>query len=306
MSTTIYTKTAGDLVRESLLDASITGAETPVEVFHFEMAMTALNSELTYLQTTGVNLWRETEAFLPLNPGQAKYVLGVGGDHCFTDGVYTMASAFDATDTSFTVTSTAGMVAGMNIGFELADGTRWWDEIDTVADSTTVTTVNGASGAGSGTVYAYTSLIDQPVRILDARAADRYDWDEITAEQISRQEYYRQPSKLSTGITNSWYYSRQLSVGHLMVWPVASNCRQVLRFSFVKPMTIPTDQAEQVQIPQEWYLALRWAVAASLAVTNQIDPQRIALCMANAERYKADALSIDNEMDSFSIQPEYR
>ena len=305
MSTTIYTKTAGDLVREALLDASITGAETPVEVFQFESALTALNSELTFLQTTGVNIWRETEAFLPLNPNQSKYVLGVGGDHCFTDGVQTTASAFVATDNSFTVASTAGMVAGMAIGFELTSGERWWDVIDTVPDSTTVTTIGTAPSGGGDTVYAYADLIDQPVRILDARASNRYDQDEITTEQLSRQEYYRQPSKLSTGITTSWYYSRQLSVGHLMVWPVASNCRGVLRFSFVKPMTIPTDQAEQIEIPQEWYLAIRWAVAASLATTNQIDVQRIALCKANAEMYKAEALNIDIDMGSFSIYPDY-
>lgn len=301
MSTTIYLKTAGDLIRDALRDSNIVGAEMPIEVIDFEKGVTALNDVLMLWQSTGINIWRETEAILPLNPGQAKYVFGV--DHCFTDGVYTTADSFLSGATTFTVSSTAGMSPGQAIGFELASGERWWDVIDTVDDGVTVSTVNGAPSAGGGDVYAYTDMIDQPVRILDARAANGYLLDEVPIEQISRKEYYDQPSKLSRGIASSWYFSRQLNFGELLLWPVAPNCRHVVRFSFVKPMTIPTDQSNNIQIPPEWFVALKWAVALQLAVGYAIDPQRIATIAALAEKHKEEALSIDVEMDSFSIQP---
>jgi len=122
MSTGIYNKAVGDLVREALRAATITGSSMPVEDSDFATGMTALNDVLAFLQTQGIHLWSETEALLPLNPNQQSYSLGVGGDHCFTDYQYTTAVAALSGATAIDVVSTAGMTIGDNIGIELSTG----------------------------------------------------------------------------------------------------------------------------------------------------------------------------------------
>lgn len=304
MTLAVYEKTAGDLVRQALRASNIVGAEMPIEAVDFQNGLTALNDVLVHWQSHGIHLWSETEATLPLNPKQNLYDLSTA--HVFTDYEFTTVTAdFSATDTSFTVDSTEGMAAGQNIGFELSDGTRWWGEIDTVPDSTTVTTTTGVSGDGeSGMgVYAYTDRIDQPLRVLAARHGGSHDGEEIRAAQVSRQGYFEQPAKLTTGNVNEWYYARKIEGGKLYVWPVASSAKQVLRFTFIKPQFIPESQESNVYIPSEWFLPLKWAVAEELGVVYAIDPQRLQLVGMKAEKSLQEAKDNDVEVEAMSIQP---
>jgi len=304
MSTGIYTKTAGDIMTDALRLASISGIQLDPDVSDMEVARTKLNDLLAWLQTKQIHLWSETEAFLPLNPNQKAY--SFPGAHCFTDYISTATTAnYIATNSTFLVSSTTGMLVGDFIGIELDDGTRWWDEILTVNSSVSVSTVTGITGASSSgaTVYTYTTAIDQPVRILDGRYADQEARDEIQTTQLARKEYYAQNSKSSVGALNSWYYDRQLSLGKLNVWPVARNCKEVFRFTFIKPQYIPEDQSETILIPPEWFLPLTHKLAAELGVVYAIDPNKQVILEQKAENFIEDALGTDNEFSSFSFYP---
>lgn len=299
-----HTKTAGDLIREALRASNIVGAEMPVEAVEIVNGHTALNDILKHWQAQGIHLWSETEALMPLNPDQKSYT--VGTDHCFTDFVYTTITAdFSAAAVSFTVASTTGMTVGDSIGIQLSDGTRWWGEIDTIPDSTTVTTTTGVTGAGvSGAeVYAYTDMIDQPLRVLSVRHGYSYTADELCVEQMARKEYFDQPSKGTTGNVNQWYFSRQLNAGILYVWPVARICTQLLRFTFTKPQYVPQNQIDEIPVPDEWFLPLKWAVAAELGVIYAIDAERQVIIESKAQSLLQQALDYDVEIEAFSIQP---
>jgi hypothetical protein len=327
MSTAIHQKTAGDLIRAALRAASISGISLDVEPSDFLTGSEALNDLLSWLQTKQIHLWSETEALLPLNPNQKQYLLP--GAHCFTDYVYTVTTSANEGDSIFAldgetvldlgdgsvlafaderlrVTTVEGMTVGDFVGIELPNGTRWWDTIASIEEDEnyfqTTTALPSFINAGA-TIYAYTTAIDQPVRLLDARYASGYEGDEIPTTQQARQEYYRQPSKLSVGAANSWYYSRQLSVGELNVWPVAANCREVLRFTFIKPQYVPSDQSDNVLIPPEWYLPLKNKLAAELGVTYAIDPNKQVILEQKAQSFLEDALGSDNEFSSFSFHP---
>lgn len=304
MSTGVYTKTAGDLIRDALRAASISGIQLDVDITDFTIGQSTLNDILAWLQTKQIHVWSETEATLPLNATQQSYLLP--GAHCFTDHVYTTSTAAHISGaTSIALTSTAGMAAGDNIGIELSDNTRWWGEISSVPSSTSVLLTGGISGASSSgaTVYTYTTQIDQPVRVLDARFAKTYSSAESTTEQLSRQKYYSQSDKASTGDANSWYYDRQLTTGTLKLWPVASSCNEVLRFTFIKPQYIPESDVENMLVPPEWFLPLKHKLAAELGVVYGIDPNKQVLLEQKAATFIEDAMGTDSDFSGISFYP---
>lgn len=295
-------KTAGDVIREALRKATITGASMPVEASDFAEGWSSLNNVLMALQAEQIHLWSETEAILPLNPGQVSYTFP--GDHCFTDYVLTsVVGNYLANDTSFTLASVIGIAVDDHIGIELADGTRWWTTVNFVAGQLGTMDVAPSEISDGASVYVYRTAIEIPVRILSARYSDRPDWDEIQTNKLSRDTYYNMPSKNDRGAVNSWYFSRQIGSSILNVWPTAQSCRNVLRFTFIRPQTIPQDQSNRVEVPEEWFLALVYKVAAELGLTYSIDAQKQAMLEAKAEALIATAKGSDNEFSTMTYYP---
>jgi hypothetical protein len=307
MSTGVYTKTFGDICRAALRDAGISAVEMPIQAPHFTIAQTAGNDVLSHWQAQGIHLWSETEALLPLNPSQTEYSLGVGGDHCFTNYVYsTASSAIAALAIVIPCSTTTGMTIGDFVGVELIAGTRHWSTISSISAGVSVTIGTGViSAAASGaSIYTYTTKIDRPVRVLDVRFATTQTNNEMLVNQESRQRYYQSSNKTQTGSNvSAWYYSPQLNNGKLSVWSPVSTCVPLLRFTFVKPQYVNEDQSENVLIPSEWFLPLKWAIASELAVTYAIDPNRLIAIAQKAETTLQQALSNDTEIEYFSIQP---
>ena len=302
MSTGVYAKTAGDLIRDALRAATISGISLPVQSEDFAQGESALNDILMSLQTEQIHVWAQTEALIPLNPDQTKYVFGT--DHVFTNYVYTTADAAIATATSLTVVSTTGMTTGDFIGVELADGTRQWTTL-TVTGATTLTLAAALTGDVDdlSSVYTYTTATDQPVRIDSVRYADAYTSDEISTSMVARDEYFNQPSKTTSGAVNTWYFQRNLDFGHLYVWPIADNCKRLLRITFIKPQYIPEDQSEDVLIPPEWYVALKFKLAADLAMSYGVDANRQMMLEQKAAIYLQKAISSDDDGASFQFTP---
>ena len=302
MSTGVYAKTAGDLIRDALRAATISGISLPVQPEDFAQGESALNDLLMSLQTEQIHVWAQTEALIPLNPEQTKYVFGT--DHAFTNYVYTTASAAIAAATALTVVSTTGMTTGDFIGVELADGTRQWTTL-TVTGATTLTLAAALTGAVDdlASVYTYTTKTDQPVRIDSVRYADTYTSDEISTTMVARDEYFNQPSKTTSGAVNTWYFQRNLDFGNLYIWPIADNCKRLLRITFIKPQYIPEDQSEDILIPPEWYVALKFKLAADLAMSYGVDANRQMMLEQKAAIYLQKAISSDDDGASFQFTP---
>lgn len=328
MSTGVYTKTAGDLIRDALRAANISGIALQPDETDFEQGRVALNDILAWLQTKQIHLWSETEAFLPLNPGQKRY--SFPGDHCFTDYVCTETAAanngpaiFDLggetllelgdgsvlafDDNRIRLKTVVGMSVGDFVGIELPNGSRWWDIISQIdANELWIQTVGELPSFinEDASIYTYKTPIDQPVRILDARYAWKCDQDDTPTIQLARKDYYDQPSKDTKGSVNSWYYDRQLSVGYLNVWPTANKATEVLKFTFIKPQYIPEDQTENILVPPEWFLPLKNKLAAELGVTYAIDINKLSILEQKAANYVEDALGTDDEFSSFLFYPD--
>lgn len=306
MSTGVYTKTFGDICRDALRDSGIVAAQLPISNTHFQLAQSKANDVLAAWQGLNIHLWAETEALLPLNPGQSEYTLGVGGDHCFTDYVYTTATAAIAAAAVVIPCATTGMSTTNFIGIALEDGTRHWTTISSISAGVSVTIAAGLPSAalsGAG-IYVYSTKIDRPVRVLDGRGATTHTGDEKDLIKETRESYFKIVNKLDRSSSiNSWYYSPQLNTGKLYVWQTPEDCNQIIRFTFVKPQYVNQDQTETVLIPAEWLLAFKWAIAYELGVSRGIDPNRLITIAQKAESSLSLALGNDEEYDSFNFQP---
>lgn len=301
MSTGVYNKTVGDLVRDSLRAATISGIEISVESSDFAQGFNAYNDLLAAWQAKQIHIWSETEAVMPLNAGQSKYVFGTA--HAFTDYQYTTAESALIGATLLDVGSTSGALAGDFIGIELSTGVRQWTTVDTVTDADTfeLTDALEAAVTEGASVYVYRTKCDIPVRFISVRYSDNHTADEVSTWQISRQEYYDQTSKTAPGAINQWYYSRQLTNPYLNVWPTASSCANLIRFSFIKPQYVSEDQAENVQVPPEWYNALKWQLAADLGVVYNIDANKQMILEQKAQIYLDDAIGSDTDFSDIQL-----
>lgn len=103
----------------------------------------------------------------------------------------------------------------------------------------------------------------------------------------------------------AWYYSPQLTDGELFVWQVASNVNQVLRFTYERPILIPTVSTDVLDIPSEWILPLKWALAAELGPEYGVKAERQLIIEARANTFLNQALDHDTEMASMSLQPDF-
>lgn len=301
MSTGVYSKTVGDLVRDSLRAAAISGIQIEADESDFAQGFSALNDLLAAWQAKQIHIWSETEAVMPLNSGQSKYVFGT--DHAFTDYQYTTADAAISGATALDVGSTAGALAGDFIGIELSTGVRQWTTVATVTDSDTFALTDALEAAvnDGASVYVYRTACDIPVRFTSVRYADSHTSDEVSTWQISRQEYYDQTSKTAQGAVNQWYYSRQLTNSYLNVWPTANSCTNLIRFTFIKPQYVAQDQSEDVQVPPEWYNAIKWQLAADLGAIYNIDANKQMLLEQKAQIYLNDAIGSDTDFSSIQF-----
>lgn len=198
--------------------------------------------------------------------------------------------------------------AGDRIGIELDNGLRHWDDVVSVDSDTQVSLNNGVEteATAGNTVYTYATAIARPMRLLQSRFAETITATEIPVRQWSRDEYFDQPDKDSSGTVVNWYYTPTLNIGQLFVWQVANDINQVLRFTYVEPIEIPTDTDDSLDVPSEWYLPLKWAVAAELGPSRGISDNRQVILESKAAATLQEALDFDVERESLSLQPNFR
>lgn len=222
---------------------------------------------------------------------------------------------FRATNTSAVITEDSTVsslnyvntVTGSQIGIELDDGTRDWTFVLTVLSPTSVTILDGlTSGSASGlTVYSYVNNIDRPLRISSARYAPNLTGSEQEATKWSNSEYYAQPDKLSSGTVVQFYYDPQLGVGGLYLWQVANSVKNILRFTYERPLLISGNAEDSLDVPSEWFMALKWAIAADISPQYGIKGEAYIINKQNAAETLNQVLGFDEEEVEFQIQPDF-
>ena len=143
------------------------------------------------------------------------------------------------------------------------------------------------------------------MRLTQARYGDTLSSTEVPTNRWAREEYFDQPDKDSSGTVVNWYYSPQLDNGELYVWQVANSIRNVLRFTYMVPSYVYTETTDVLEFPSEFYLPLKWAIAADIGPSYALPDNRQAILEGKAAATLEDALEHDVEYDSMYTQPDF-
>lgn len=226
-----------------------------------------MNMMVKSWQAFGLNRWTRAESVLFFADSQESYSLvSTTSDHvCDLSDLVTTALASDASSGASTITvdDDDGIADGDYIGILTATSTHW-------------TTVNGTPAANVVTmddaltedfdedaiVVSYTSKLDRPISIEQARLRDSSGYETPLWLLENREEYFDLPIKSTSGRVNQVFYEPGIDSGTLYVWPVESDLRNQLRFTRHRSIYDFDSNTNTPDFPQEWF----WALTANLAV----------------------------------------
>lgn len=128
---------------------------------------------------------------------------------------------------------------------------------------------------------------------------------EIPVVGWSRQEYFNQPDKDSSGTIVNVYYNATLSNGELYAWQVAGNVNNVLRFDYLKPMKVYSNISDEINYSEEYFLPLKWALAAEIGPQYGVKTDRQQYLEEKAAVTLSEAMDNDAEFDSIYLAPDF-
>ena len=68
---------------------------------------------------------------------------------------------------------------------------------------------------------------------------------------------------------------------------------------------MPENTADPLDFPSEWYMPLKWAVAAELGPSRGVSETRQVVLESKAQGALDDVLGFDVERDNMSLQPDF-
>ena len=274
------------------------------------------NLELNLLvkrwQAKGYSIFGKEEGVLFLQKDLEEYSIGPNSSDSratkWSDAVITELSVVSAAlDTTLDVDDTTGMVAADIIGIVLDVGTIHWTTIVSVDSSTTLTITTGVASeaAINSNVYTFTTRVNKPLKIHQARRSSGGTNDNVTytvLNRISHEEYYEQSSLVNEGAPVQYHYHPELTTGRLYLWPRPENVDVFLRFTYSRQLDDMDNSSDTTPFPAEWLSAIIYQLAISLANSSQRQDQA-SLLVAQASSFLEEALEFDVEDTPIFIVP---
>lgn len=295
-----------DIVQQALELLNIIGAGETPSAEDSKLARNRLNGMVKAWQAQGLHLWSTEEATLFLADEIGEYDLSSAAASAratkTSDAVVTQLDA-DAglLATSLTVNDTTGMTAADIVGIVLDSDVVHWTTIVSVDSSTTLTITTGlvSAAADNNNVYAFTTRINRPLRILSVRHVSGFEATlrEIPMTALAKQDYYNIPAKNTVSTPNSFYYDPQLTTGQFKIWPTPSDPQTYIRFTYERSLEDFDASADEPDFPQEWIDAIIYSLAARIgpAYGRATDPN-YQVILQMAEVFKNEALQWDREV----------
>lgn len=275
-------------------------------------ALRSLNLMVKAWQADGLHLWTKEEAVLWLVEDQPSYALGVGTTtHAALadDTVRTTISVAAVMGaTSILVTSITDIADGDQIGILLDDNTLQWTTVNGAPSGSTVQLDDALDDSVSvgNYVWAYTTALQRPTRVLDVRRRQAQNEIDIPIILLERPDYFAQPNKVtSPSQVTMVYYSPQLVQGILYIWPPPQVITDTIRFTFERPLEDFTALPQTADFPQEWIETLAYNLAYRLARKYSFPINETALLRTDALAMKEKLLGFDREYASVNFQPDF-
>lgn len=307
-NSTDYADTVLGLITDAYQDLGVLEDGRSPTATQLSNAKRRANRLLKAWQAEGVGLWLHQEVTLALAYQTQSYDLGPTGDHCSASMVNTALSAdADSGDGTITVDSASGISDGDYIGIQLDDGTMQWTTVNGAPAGTTITLTTALTddAAEDNVVRAYTTKTHRPLRIVrnTVRLIDTSN-DETSMKEVSESDYKALADKTSLGTATQYYYDTKLTNGVFYVWPTADDVSKKIVMVIERPVYDLDDFDNNIDIPQEWYMALEYNLALVLAPMSKVDDVTFARIQGLASYYYNQAKDFDRENVSIFFEPD--
>lgn len=263
----------------------------------------------------GLHLWCKTEGVLFLSSGVPQYGLGgsTSARSCLYDNLAATALTADALAGSHTIVvdEPDGIASGDQIAVEIGDNLLQWTTVSGAPAGNTVTLTAALSEdvLTDGAVFAYSTKLARPTRLLQARrrlfAPDPADYDDIWLTIQERPDYYNQPNKYAPATETMIYYDPQLVTGLVQLWDAPSNETDLVLFTFERPLQDITELTQTADFPQEWIETLSWNLAYRLSFKTSFPLDERTQLGTIAAAMKEKLEGFDREYGTTSFQPDY-
>ena len=265
---TNYVQNRNQIITEAAELCGIKDFEEDLTANEISSCARSLEMMVKHWQARDIGLWKTKTVYVFLSDAGYEYDLGPTGDHATLSFTKTETSAAAVTGaTTISVDSITGISDNDHIGIELASGDIQWTTADGDPSGTTVTFDDALTGdvEVDASVFAYTTIIDRPLYITDARLYRDGSANETPVKIVSRKKYNAISNKTSTGPANQLYYDPQQTNGKLYVWPSANWVKDYLILTARMPVEDFDSATNDPDFVQEWLLALSWNLACFIA-----------------------------------------
>lgn len=262
----------------------------------------------------GMRVWTVVEATLFPQASQVRYGLSSSSTDHATEIFYEteLTATASSSATTLSVGSTTNITAADNIGVIVDDGTiHWTTVVSKTSSSVTITTGIDDDAASGNAVFTYTTKLTRPLKIVDAR---RYNISSGTDTPISetqgslmaRLDYMALPNKAQTGTINKAFYDPRRSDqdGYLYLWQPPSTVTDLVKFTAHRPIMDFDSASDNPDLPQEWFDAIAFNLAVSIADEFDVSLERQQSIALKAASYLEDVQGDDREGESLFMQPE--
>ena len=305
-----FTYTAQELVTDALRKLAVIRAEEEPTKQAMADGLRQLELLLKTLSAQ-YQLWRLEEATVFTEIGRDIYNFtgDVTGARAIVEGsdINTTATADIAGGAlGVTVASSAGILDGYIIGIRVNTRLIHWTRVvgDPIGNNVTIAdpTPEPIPSGGKVIAYAEESIIIRPLRIEQVRR--RIADQDTEVYELSRDDYFMLPNKLTESIITQWYYDPSISVGRFYAWPTGDTVDTTLRMTYVRPLMDVDDKTNQVDLPQEWWLGLVYTLAVTIAPDYG---KRVNSAVSTGWQYFTEMLEAwDSETASMQFSPDYR
>lgn len=302
-----FSVTCQQLITDAFILAEIIDDTDVLEAADYNVALNALNKMVKSLQARGYGLWLNQEVFLALGYQQQSFLLGPTGDNCSASmNQAAIATSGNAGDTSITLVSAAGISNGDYIGIQLDDGTMQWTTVSGIPANNIVPLAAALTYSASipNIVFSYTTKINRPLEIIEARLRDKNGLDS-PMDIINVYDYRQSLSQKATqGKPNQVAYDPQLTNGVLYVWETASDVTDRLVMTAKRPVYDFVNVGDEPDFPIEWSEFLEAALARRLSFKFPTSPEKKKELIMLEKELQIDVESFDRER-YIQFMPDY-
>lgn len=302
-----FTRTRDQIIARALRICGAVKAGETIGAQEVTDAAEALNAMVKrWSATPGMHVWCTSEATLFPQASQVRYGLSTSStDHATESYAATeLTAAASSGATSITVDSITGISNGDNIGVVVDDGTIHWTTVNGAPSGSTVVLTTGLDddAASGNAVFAYTTKIVRPLKIVDARTYDISSGQEVPiSPMLARADYQALPNKAQTGTINQAFYDPQRDTGYLYLWNPPSTVTSLVKFTWHRPIMDFDAASNNPDLPQEWIDVLVWGLADLMCAEYDVPADKAGMIAGRAAKYLDDVAGFDREAESIEF-----